>query len=830
MQYKQLISNFNSKQNRKFYPIHLKSIYYIVWICLFFSHTLLAQQTTTDITIVDITSKQALSNVYIFNADSSFTTTTNGQGEANISLANTNTDTLFFKHVSYELLPVALSDLDTYEGLITLYPKEELLATVLVTAGKMNERIEEVTNKVSIIDLKQIQQRQPATSADMLQQSGHVFVQKSQKGGGSPVIRGFEANKVLIVVDGVRMNNAIFRGGHLQNVITIDPVILERTEVVYGPGSVIYGSDALGGVMHFISKKPALSPKPGLLFEANAGVKWASATEERSTHVDFSIGGKKLGVLNSLSFSDFGNTRMGRKRTHGFEDWDKYFQYVTTIDGVDSLVTNPDPDIIIPSGYNQYNLLQKWYYQPSSKFDLSLNLQYSNSSNIPRNDRLNDVDGDGLKYAQWEYGPQKRLLTSLAAGFYAENALYDQLKLTGAFQAIGEDRINRRFGRANSKHREEEVQVYSFNADAVKILSEKHRLQYGGEWTHNEVQSIAYEQEVLTGERVSVPVSTRYPDGGSSMSTLAAYLRHKANFSNQLQVTGGLRFSSIGLQAAFEDTSFFALPYQSINDRFSAITGSLGFIIQPTLSTRITTNLSSGFRSPNIDDAAKVFDPNDEIVVVPNFDLKAEYAWNADMGIYQTIGNNFQFSINGFYNHLTNLIKRAPYNIGSLDSLVFDGDLKAIYANTNAGQARVYGFALAGKLSLGSHVNIEKRLNWTKGWDISNEQPLGHIPPLFGDFSINYDDNKLATGFWLRYNGQKKIEDASPNGEDKLDEGTEMGTPSWYTLNASASYQISKSFTFNASIENILDHHYKPFASGVSAPGRNFVFGVRVKL
>ncbi|NJN34367.1 MAG: TonB-dependent receptor plug domain-containing protein [Saprospiraceae bacterium] len=72
-------------------------------------------------------------------------------------------------------------------------------------------------------------------------------------------MRGFEASRVLLVVDGVRMNNLIYRSGHLQNAITVDQNMLDRVEVLFGTASTVYGSDALGGVVHFFTKKPLLN-------------------------------------------------------------------------------------------------------------------------------------------------------------------------------------------------------------------------------------------------------------------------------------------------------------------------------------------------------------------------------------------------------------------------------------------------------------------------------------------------------------------------------------------------------------------------------------------
>ena len=132
---------------------------------------------------------------------------------------------------------------------------------LVISATRTPELKKDISQKVDLIKSSEIKNLNQSSTADLLSSTGSVMVQKSQQGGGSPIIRGFETNKVLIVIDGVRMNNAIYRGGHLQNVITLDNAIIDRVEVLYGPGSVIYGSDALGGVMSFYTKSPQFSSK-----------------------------------------------------------------------------------------------------------------------------------------------------------------------------------------------------------------------------------------------------------------------------------------------------------------------------------------------------------------------------------------------------------------------------------------------------------------------------------------------------------------------------------------------------------------------------------------
>ncbi len=812
-----------------FFILFQKSAKPLFLFLLLFSFNLQAQE--IEIQILNELDKTPIADVHVFNTSKTFTATSNSAGKIQVSENIAESEMLYFQHVSYEEANFTLSQIRKTQNIAQLLPKETELGEIIISVGKIAEPLSEVTNKVEIIKAKEIALSNSQTSADLLQNTGNVYVQKSQMGGGSPVIRGFEANKVLMVLDGVRMNNAIYRGGHLQNAITIDPNVLDRTEVVFGPGSVIYGSDALGGVMHFMTKTPTLAKDDEKShFEGSSMMRLASANDERTAHIDVMYGGKKWGTLSSITYGEFGDLRIGSKRPHGYEDWGKRFQYVeTNAEGIDALIQNEDTNVLKFTGYNQTDILQKIYFEPSQNLNFSLNLQYSTSSDIPRYDRLNDPDGEGLRFAEWKYGPQDRFLASLTTNISRDKGLYDNVNIVGAFQKIGEDRINRRFGRTARTHREEEVKVYSLNVDFVKQINEKHRLQYGIEATHNDVQSNAYETDVITNEIVNEIVSTRYPDGGSSMSTFALYTRHKWKISDRLILTNGFRFSMVGLKASYIDTSFFSLPYTSTEANSAAFTGSLGLVYKPDLATKLGLTLSTGFRSPNIDDAAKVFDPNDEIVVVPNVDIRPEYAYNAELGIQRRFNNWLKVSVDGYYTHLSDLIKRAPFVLNGQDSLSYEGDFKDVYANINAGKAYIAGFAVSAVADITQKVSMEKKFNFTKGQDLSNDVPLGHIPPAFGQFLIRYRGDKMNSSFFVRYNAWKRIEDYSPGSEDKAEEAVAEGTPSWYTLNYRFNYELSPYLQLTMSVENILDHHYKPFAAGVSAPGRNLMVGIRSK-
>ena len=809
--------------------------------------------------VYDALDRKGIEDVHVYNKSKSFMATSDKEGYITLKGTPESEEYFTFQHIAYEDQTLSLTKINKMKFQVELFPKDAELPEIVIAAGKIKEKLDEITNKVDIIKSEDVKINNPATSADLLQHTGNVYVQKSQQGGGSPVIRGFEANKVLIVVDGVRMNNAIFRGGHVQNVITIDNNMLERTEVVYGPGSVIYGSDALGGVMHFFSRKPAftgdLNDENGedkkMNFAVNAMARYSSATNERTAHVNIDWGTRNFGSLTGITYSKFGNTIIGEQRFHDYDDWGKRYYYVERIDGKDSLIVNENENELYPTGYDQMDFLQKLRFRLSDVSEAGINIQHSSSSDIPRFDRLNDPAGDedafdesgnetGLKFAEWNYGPQKRWLFSGYLQTEGKTSMYDNAGLVVAYQKIDEDRIDRKFGKTERRYREEDVQVYSLNLDFSKSLNFKNDLQYGLEGTHNIVNSKGYLKDINTDEVLGDFVLTRYPNAGSTMSTMAAYIRHKWRISPKWILTDGLRYSHIFLKAVYQDNIVFQLPYNSLQGNYGAVTGSIGLVYKAGKQTHIKISLASGFRAPNIDDAAKIFDPNDFIVVVPNFDLQPEYAYNAELGLTKKIGKKLNFNADVYYTYLNNLITRRPFSMtNGQDSLWFDDSLRPIYTNVNAGKGLVYGFALGAKLDLTKHIRLEKKFNYTKGRDLTNDLPLGHIPPFFGQFKIKYHGKKLESLFSIDYNGKKPIEqyggymlnpdtgEVSTNSEDKANEATPEGTPGWWTLNFRSSYQLNEYLQFTVGIDNLLDVHYKPFASGVSAPGRNFIMSIR---
>ena len=783
---------------------------------------------------VHVTSKsdlQAVSNCSVYNAEKTVSVTTDNNGFADLSIFKTS-DKLTFSHVSF--IPLTF-DKSFFTGKVTdisLTVAVINLQEVVLSANKVEEKYRDLPVRIDIIPSRQIQLANPQTTAELLQQHGTVYIQQSQLGGGSAVLRGMETNRVLMVVDGIRMNNAIYRAGHLQNIITIDPNMLSRVEVVHGPGSVIYGSDAMGGVMHFYTRNPVLSTDGKTFVSGSSMLRYASAANEYSQSFNMNIGGKKIAAIFGGSTKYIGDLREGSKRDSKYGDWGKCLYYAERINGTDVMTENSDPLVQKNTGYSQYDLFGKVLFKPTQYYTLTLNTQYSNSSDIPRYDRLSEMTDGNLSYADWHYGPQTRALISLKNEWSKATKLYDNAQVTAAYQFISEDRISRKFGKVKTKHQEETVHVVSLNADFMKKLFSHSELRYGLEGILNQVDSKAYNRNITNSE-FTQDAASRYPDGGDNMKNIAAYASNNWEISRKLIFSQGIRFNYISLEARYTQAmmDLIKFPFDAtMKQKNTAVNGSLGLVFMPGNGWRFATNLSSGFRAPNIDDLTKLNEFSDDITIVPNPDLKPENAYNAEITLGKTFGEKLQLEVTGFYTLLADAFVTKAFQYNGQDSILFDGNMAAVQAMQNVDQATIYGFEGNVLAQLTGSLSLRSTLTYTYGHVKDSDVPLDHIPPVFGLTSLKLDLSKFTGEFYARYNAWKHIKDYSPSGEDNEAYATADGMPAWYTLNLRAGYQFNRNISVQAGIENILDRHYRNFASGISAPGRNVFITLRATL
>jgi len=711
---------------------------------------------------------------------------------------------------------------------VSLQKKDSVktLSEVVVYANKFPTASKNIVQTIGLITDKTFINQQ-ANTADILTNSGQVFVQKSQLGGGSPVIRGFEASRVLLMVDGIRMNSAIFRAGHLQNIITVDNMILDRVEINYGPSSTMYGSDALGGVVNLFTKNPTLSTSAAWKTNGNVIYRYANGQNENRQHIDINIANNKWAYLTSFTNSSFGDLRQGNNRSSTYPDFGKRLFFVTRENGVDIANDNAaQVNIQKVTGYTQTDLLQKIMFKPTANVEHLLNIQLSNSSNINRYDRLTETSKGLPVYSEWYYGPQVRNMVGYKYTASALKGYFQELTVNTNYQHLEESRISRKFKSANKDFRIENVDMLGVNADLLH-QQKNGDLHFGLESYYNIVKSTAYRTNIVTNANSAI--TTRYSDGPTNMAYQAVYLQQTKYLDAHWVLNEGIRLNMVQLNAQFKDTSLMHFPFTEAKQSNAAFTGNLELAYNAEDGYRLTFGLSSGFRAPNIDDLTKVFDTKTGYVVVPNKDLKPEYTYNAEVNLSKS-STAFSWGASLFYTWFKNALVADKFTWNGQSKIIYQGVLSDVYATQNKAKAIVYGFNVNGRLRIMDNTDIAGTYTYTKGTYNNGikEMPLDHIPPSYGRLGIKHGNEKWNAEVFSVFNGWKRIADYNLNGEDNEIYATKDGMPSWMTLNFASYYNPRKNISVVFQVENITDLNYRYFASGISAVGRNYILSCRV--
>jgi hemoglobin/transferrin/lactoferrin receptor protein len=438
------------------------------------------------------------------------------------------------------------------------------------------------------------------------------------------------------------------------------------------------------------------------------------------------------------------------------------------------------------------------------------------------------MNDDEPKYAEWYYGPQKWFMNSLTALHKHETKIYDKFQMAVAYQKYKESRHSRKLYTSDINEQYEAVDMLSANFDFFKKISSRNTLYYGVESWYNKVHSFAVDRNIYTDEELSA--ASRYPDGSDYFSG-ALYLTNKFNLTEKWVLSSGVRYTYTMANALF-DTTYYQFPYTEMTNQNSAITGSLGMVFLPNLTNKWSLNYSTGFRSPNIDDLAKVFDSGEGTLVVPNPNLKPEYVHNMDLIFEKKLWKKLHVLLNGYYTFLDNAMVVSDFTFNGQDSIMYQGSMAKVKAVTNKDYANIYGAQVLVDWRFYRNFLFKTSATYTKGYD-SEGLAIRHVAPFFGAAHLIFDNQKWQVDFNLKYNGRISYEDLAQTERDKaymydIDINGQAFSSEWQTLNFALGYRVNKIIDVSLALENILDVRYRPYSSGIAAPGRNLIVSIRI--
>lgn len=767
--------------------------------------------------------------------DNVFIGETGPLGKLRIPLGKTD-DILTFYHTSYAARTLKRSQLIQMNYQVSLRESVLNIQEVVIKANRIEQDNRKSAQEIRTIDAKRMSSQFQGNTADALALDPNVFIQKSQSGGGSPMIRGMSTSRILLLIDGIRMNNAIFRSGNVHNVISIDGTTISNMDITLGPGGVLHGSDAMGGVMHINTYDAHYGDSTEVLQSLVFDLSTHDAQLTRRPNFRLNYGGTNWAGMTSMTYSQYRDLRMGAKML----SWTPAHHLSNTnipvipisFGGLDTTMdlavrsTRPRDTLSQPkTSYEQRNLTHKLKFRINERSELKSGFYASQTSPINRYDRFIQTDLNGLpRYAVWNYGPQLWAMSFLAFENRSKTKYTDWIKINASTQGFQESRIVRKYKNMIGRIQTEQMKIAQLNIDASKELTAKFKVHYGSEIIVNSLRSNGEHYHTLNPDS-TWKAQSRYADG-STWNSASVFLSTNYDISPSMALSSGVRMNKITMFTPIDFNGF----QEDAELKFLAPSGSLGLTYyKPNFKYFI--NFSTGFRAPNIDDASKVFDSQPGCLIVPNPNLIEERLYSSEVGMKQKLNHWIALDASFYYSYLNNIILQAPYEFQGSDSLYFDGELSRVLAMQNIDYAWIWGY------QFGIRSELSKRLFWTVHWSHpfgrdSQGETLRHISPFNASSQVVYRRKKWSCNMTLRYNGEVAAEDMPFSERSKIEMYAinDLGqpySPAWYTMNVQGTYELNKNIVLRAGIENLMNIKYRPYSSGITAPGRSVFIALR---
>ena len=670
------------------------------------------------------------------------------------------------------------------------------LEEIVVTASRRAENAFDAPYSVAVQGMRELQEfRQVRTIPDAMREISGVMVQKTGHGQGSPYIRGFTGLRTLFLIDGIRLNNSTFREGPNQYWNTVDPLSIYRLELVKGPSSVLYGSDAIGGTVNAISRSYSDMPRPGGL-QSRVALRGASAEDAVVVRPEAGYANGHFEIFGGLSIKEFGDLEAGG--ASGTQPMTGYTEHAA------------DLKINIDLGDNR---------------DLVAALQHVDQDDAWRTHKT--VFGQGWHGTTTGNELQRSLdqrRTLAYVQYRASNIAASESDLTLSMSWHQQDEERLRI-RNNGRVDIQGTDVGTFGLWGQLDLPSATGLWTGGAELYRDNVNSFRRDFNADGSPRSVSIQGPVADDANYV-TAAAFLQNRYSFGEQADLTSGLRYTWSELDAgAVQDPQTGART--TLGDSWSDLTGSIRFSRQlgGLEKARWFAGISQGFRAPNLSDLTRFDSARSNEIETPVRNLDAEKFVTYELGV-KVAGNRWDSQVALFYTSIDDLIIRTP------TGRVIDGENEI--TKRNSGRGFVKGIELQGRYSLTEAWSLFGNLTWLDGEvdsipvasAITVREPLSRLMPATGYLGVRW--RPAAASYWLESllnvaEDQDKLSARDRSDTDRIPAG---GTPGYTSLTIRGGWQLSDQLRLSLAVDNLLDEDYRIHGSGLNEPGRNFVLSV----
>ena len=656
-----------------------------------------------------------------------------------------------------------------------LVPETLRLAdAVSVTATRDEREAFDVPRSVSVVPETELLRTTPRTAAEALTRAPGVFVQKTNHGGGSPFVRGLVGNQVLVLVDGIRLNNSTFRYGPNQYLATVDPGSVNRFEVLRGSGSVQYGSDALGGVINVRSRDPLLSAG-GVLPTIGVTGRLMSQGMEQSIRLNLGVEAPAVAVAGNVAVRNFGDLVAGGGL------------------GVES-----------PSGYVETDVDIRGVVKAGRSTTMTVAYDHVYQDDVPRWDQVAQRG-----YSRYAFDPQVRQFAFARLDQSRTGSWLSGLTVTTAWIRSRERRERQRVGSSTLTTEQDIVSTYAVTAEVRSTPLQGLTIVAGAELYDDRVDSWRVDSDSSAG--TSVSMRGLFPDDAGALFAagfgLASY--RKGRFGADV----GARYTWTRVTA--EDPVF-----GNVDVSPGAWVGSGAFAYDLVNGISAYGSVSQGFRAPNLDDLSTLglFDFGVEI---PAGQLEPERSLSMEVGT-KLRGARIAAALAVFRTNLSDLIDRRRVPVPPI-APPFPGEDR-YYQRTNVGEAYVRGIEGEAEWRIFPRTTLFGHVAYTFGQNTTANEPMRRVPPLNGLLGLRYEG---ARGWWLQATLQAAgLQDRLAAGDRDDHRIPPGGTPGWQVADLFAGLPIGRRSSLSFGALNLFNQAYRTHGSGIDGYGRSAWVGL----
>lgn len=600
------------------------------------------------------------------------------------------------------------------------------LKDVTVTATRNKQLSLLSPYSISKLSVQGIDQFQPRTTPEALIGAAGVFMQKTNHGGGSPFVRSLTGNQNLLMIDGIRLNNATYRYGPNQYFNTIDLFAVQSIEVARGTGSVQYGSDAMGGVIQVFTKDP--------LFTSNS--KWAGNIIGRVLSSDAEYSGRAELVYSSAKTA---------------------FQIGYSSRKFGDLPGGDTTGIQQPSGYKENAIDIKFKWQINNQWLLTTAHQQLTQKDVPLYHRVALEN-----FVYYQFDPQERQLSYIKMeGKFSAPAI-SRIAFTASSQKNRERRNYWRRGNANRFIEEDQVKTVGLTADIFSNFHPNWTANSGVEFYGDKVNSS--KQQIAIASGTSVNQRGLYPNGASMQNFSLYSLHHIA--VGKFNVEAGLRYNALQIEV---DTAIV---------KPASFVFNAALLYQINKSQSIYASYSTGYRAPNIDDMGTL-GLVDFRYEVPAYGLEPEKSYNAEIG-YKIQTKKVKLAMALYYMHLTNIINRVQIPGQQINGY-------NVYIKENNQESFIRGMEYDIQVALAKKLILSSNGAYSFGQNTSRAEPMRRIPPMNGRTFLQWKQPNIAyTLEYLYASAQNRLAQGDKD-DNRISKG---GTPGWGIVNIHAATQL----------------------------------------